>query len=408
MCRIRNVCGEKRLLGANFGLFCGEFYYFCSPKDVKMTSDILYMLLFSANLVFIVTNIYGWLLKRFFVPEAYRHNFHELYPAQHSVANFYLLQLIEVPYLLMVGRPEALFYANGTSLLVFSSYILVMVKGYFFLKTPSPKQLLAFLLPVWACWLAMLLPLFGVVAFTPVFKWTMTGIILALFVIYMFLLDRFRLQVMRHIRELDEDEYSNEDDFPVKFARSIKWLPLILCVILSINFLINDPIVKMLRDIVFTVINVWFAIYTLNPHRKARHLPVELKQKMEQDEEKTTEVKHRLSEAQCQEMEYQLLHLIRDKQLYLDDHLSMNDLIHELHTNKTYLSEVIARSPYESFYKLVNTLRVEHAIQLLNDNPSLKLEQTALSSGFASGSAFSQVFKRIKGISPSEYLHEKA
>ena len=361
-------------------------------------------LLFSANLVFIVTNLYGWLLKRFFVPEAYRNNFHELYPAQKSVANFYLLQLVEVPYLLMIGRPDALFYANGTALLVFSSYIWVMVKGYFFLKMPSPVRRMLLLLPVWLCWLGMLLPLFGIVEFTPTFRWTMTGIILTFYMLYMFMLDRFRQRLIRHIREVDEDEYSNEDDFPVKFAKSIKWLPLILCTFLFVNFLANEPIVKMIRDIVFTVIDVWFAIYTLNPHRKAKKLPMELKQKMEREDDKTSESKYHLSEAQCREMEGMLLTLVRDKQLYLNDHLSMNDLIRELHTNKTYLSEVIARSPYESFYKLVNTLRVEHACQLLKDDSNLKMEQVAFSSGFSSGSIFSQVFKRIKGVSPSEYL----
>lgn len=366
--------------------------------------NMLTLLMFALNLVFIVTNLYGFLLKRFFVPEAYRHNFHELYPAQKSVANFYLLQLTELPYLLMVGRPDALFYANGTALLVFSSYIWVMVKGYFFLKMPSPVRRVLLLLPVWLCWLGLLLPLFGIVEFTPTFKWTMTGIILTFYVLYMAMLDRFRQRLIRHIREVDEDVYSNEEDFPVKFAKSIKWLPLILCTLLFVNFLTNDPIVKMIRDIVFTIIDVWFAIYTLNPHRKAKNLPMELKQKMEQEDDKTPETRYRLSETQCREMEGMLLTLLRDKQLYLDGHLSMNDLIHELHTNKTYLSEVIARSPYESFYKLVNTLRVEHACQLLRDDPSLKMEQVAFTSGFSSGSTFSQVFKRIKGVSPSEYL----
>lgn len=372
-----------------------------------MPSATTYLLFFSANLVFIVTNLYGWLLKRFFVPEAYRRNFHELYPAQRSVANFYLLQVFELPYLLMVGRPEALFYVNGTALLVFSSYILVMVQGYFFLRKPDRRRLLAFLLPVWNCWIALLFPLFGVVAFTPVFKWAMTGIVMALFTVYMVLLDRARREVMRHIQEMDENEYSNEDDFPVKFARSIKWLPLILCVILAINFLINDPIAKMIRDVVFTVIDVWFAIYTLNPHRKVRQLPLDLKQKMEREEDNTTETKYHLSEAQCHEMEQNLLRVLRIKKLYVNDHLSMNDLILELHTNKTYLSEVIARSSYESFYKLINTLRIEHACQLLDANPTLKMEQVGFESGFSSGSAFSQVFKRIKGVSPSEYLHRQ-
>ena len=375
---------------------------------MSIPHDIYTLLMFSVNLVFIVTNLYGWLLKRFFVPEAYRANMHELFPAQQLVANFYLLQLIEVPYLLMVGQPEALFYANGTALLLFSSYMLVMSRNYFFLESPTSFKLVIFLLPVWLCWIAILLPVFGVVEFSVGFHHLMTTIVLVLFVGYMFLLDRFRRQLMLHIRELDEDEYSNEEDFPVTFAMSIKWLPLVISVLLAVNFLINDPYVKMARDIIFTVINVWFAIYTLNPHRKVRQLPKELKQKMEQEFESGGEDhKRHLNEEQIHEMESRLMALIREEKLYLNDHLSMNDLVKRLHTNKTYLSEVISSSEFGSFYQLINTLRIEHACWMLGEDPSLKMEQVALASGFSSGSAFSQVFKRIKGISPSEYLHQK-
>lgn len=96
-----------------------------------MRGDITHILFYSFNLTLIVTNIYGWLLKRFFVPDAYKENVQDLYPAQRSVAQFYLLQLFELPYLLMIGQPEALFYVNGSGLLVFSSFILVMVNRYF-------------------------------------------------------------------------------------------------------------------------------------------------------------------------------------------------------------------------------------------------------------------------------------
>ena len=376
---------------------------------VKMGWNLIDILCFSVNLTFIVTNLYGWVLKRFFVPDAYRNNFHELYPAQRSVSNFYLLQLIEIPYLLMVGRPEALFYANGTAMLVFTSYMLVMVRAYFFLKSPRTGKVLLFLLPVWACWISLLLPLFGFVEFSPVYQHVMIGVVLALFIMYLVFLNRFRVQLVHHIRAIDEDEYSNEDDFPVKFARSIQWLPLTLCLILVTNFLFNDMIVKMIRDIIFTVINVWFAIYTLNPHRKTTQLSMELqkKEEEEQPEEKEAEpTRHRLSDEQRKNMETKMLELVKGEKLYLEDHFTMSDLVKRMNTNKAYLSEVIAQSEYGSFYQLINTLRVDHACWMLGEDPTLKMEQVALSSGFSSGSAFSQVFKRIKGVSPSEYLRK--
>ena len=305
----------------------------------------------------------------------------------------------------MVGRSEALFYANSIAMLVFSSFILVMMRSYFFMTTLSPRKRLLFLFPVWACWVVLLFPLFGIVAFSRTFQWTMTGVVLAFFTMYLILLNRFRLQLMRQIRALDEDEYSNEDDFPAQFARSIKWLPLVLCLILIVNFLLNDPMVKMIRDAVFTVIDVWFIIYTLNPHRKIKELPMELQKKEEEKEENP--VRRRLTEEQRKNMEAKMLDLVKGENLYLKDHFTMSDLVKRMNTNKAYLSEVIALSEYGSFYQLINTLRIEHACWMLGEDPTLKMEQVALASGFSSGSAFSQVFKRIKGISPSEYLKEQ-
>lgn len=370
-----------------------------------MGAETTKLILFGANLVFIVTNLYGWLLKRFYVPEAYRDNLNELYPAQQSVAIFYLLQLFEIPYLLLVGQPQALFYANGTALLLFTSSMLVMLKSYFFPEAPITRRWWLFWLPVGMCWIVLLLPLLKASLLTPMFQRVMTWVVLAVFLGYLFLLNRFRLQLAQRIREIDEDEYSNEEDFPVKFARSIKWLPLLLVILLVATFLSNNVWVKMVRDVLFSVIDVWFILFTLNPHRKLKKMPETLQKDSAKED---APVKYHVSEEQRKELEAKMMKLLQEEKLYLEAHFTMSDLVQRMSTNKTYLSEVIARSEYGSFYQLVNTLRIEHACQLLGEDSNLKMEQVAFSSGFSSGSAFSQVFKRIKGVSPSEYLREKA
>ena len=129
------------------------------------------------------------------MPDAYKGDSNELYPARRSVAGFYLLQLFELPYLIKVCQPEALFYANGAGLLVFSSFMLVMVQRYFFLQTPSLQKRLLFLFPMWACWVALLVPVFKTDLFTPQYQWIMTIVVLVVFVGYMFLIDRFRRQI---------------------------------------------------------------------------------------------------------------------------------------------------------------------------------------------------------------------
>ena len=80
---------------------------------------VTHQLLFAANLTFILTNLYGWLLKWFYKPKAYHEDFNQLFPAYRSVGWLYLLQAFELPYLLHVGQPEALLYVNAFALLVY-------------------------------------------------------------------------------------------------------------------------------------------------------------------------------------------------------------------------------------------------------------------------------------------------
>lgn len=368
-----------------------------------MTYDRLYLIFFSVNLIYVVVALYGWALKVFYVPAAYKEVFGELYPARYSLANMFMMQVIELPFIFFMGRPEVLFCVNASALLFITSYLIVLVKGYFFLDFFNSHRLLKLQYPVIICWIALILPVFGVIEFTPMYKTVMTVVVLMMALGYIVQLDKCRLRLVKEIREIDEDEYSSSADFQVKFAKSIKWLPFLVCVVLIVTFLLNSYYAKMVRDSIFIVINVWFAIVSLNPHRNARKLPKEIKKK-EVSGETVTSTKHRLTDKYCQETEKKLVETIREKKLYLEEHFTMNDLTDIMLINKNYLSEVIARSEYQSFYKLINTMRVEHACEILKADPSAKLELVALESGFLSGSAFSQVFKRLMNVSPKEYI----
>lgn len=91
-----------------------------------------YIYLYTANILFIATNIYGWIIKAFYRAKPYRDNFDNLFPSNRAVWALYLLQIFEIPYLLMIPNAKALFYVNAFSILLFSSLMVVMVDGYFF------------------------------------------------------------------------------------------------------------------------------------------------------------------------------------------------------------------------------------------------------------------------------------
>lgn len=362
------------------------------------------MVLFAVNFAFIITNLYGWLLKRFYVPAPLKEKFDELYPAHRQVAALYLLQLFEVPYLINIGDPAALFYVNGTAVMFFAAYTYVIVKGYFFLDLFSVKRLFMFMLPVILCWLALLLPVFGIVEFTEIYKTVMFCIVSLLSASYIFFLLHFRNRIHSIIMRIDEDEYSNDEDFPLQFAKRVEWLPLSVCTLMYVCFLIDHPTAKLIRDVIFIVTNVWFVYYTLNPHRSTRF---DLAKAMEEEEsEQEEKAQHyRLTEKKCKDIETKMMGKLEEEKLYLAEHFTMSDLAKQMGVNKNYLTEVISRSDYETFYNLINNLRVEYACVVIANNPQMKMEQVALESGFSSGSAFSQIFKRIKGVSPKDFVH---
>lgn len=95
---------------------------------------------------------------------------------------------------------------------------------------------------------------------------------------------------------------------------------------------------------------------------------------------------------------------IVSKELYLDDKLTLTDLAKATDVKAHTLSQVINQSMKTNFYKLINSYRVQHAVDLIEDhNVNWSLERIALESGFSNRVTFSKAFKEIMACTPSEY-----
>lgn len=99
---------------------------------------------------------------------------------------------------------------------------------------------------------------------------------------------------------------------------------------------------------------------------------------------------------------------IQHKQLYLDEKLSLTDLAKATGIKAHTLSQVINLTMKTSFYKLINTYRIQHAIELI-DNPAMNwtLERIAYESGFSNRVTFSKAFKEVMQCTPTAYKKEK-
>lgn len=103
-----------------------------------------------------------------------------------------------------------------------------------------------------------------------------------------------------------------------------------------------------------------------------------------------------------------LVHLMKEKKLYLTPELTLANVAEELGEHANILSQVINRVEKRNFFDYINKLRVEEFKEkvVVPDNQKFTLLSLAYECGFNSKTSFNRNFKGITGKSPSEYLIE--
>ena len=99
---------------------------------------------------------------------------------------------------------------------------------------------------------------------------------------------------------------------------------------------------------------------------------------------------------------------IEKKKPYLNHNFSKSDLLIELKLSPKELNDIFEQITKKSFPAYKNTLRVEHAKNMLKngDADKLTMDGIGLNSGFASRSSFYSIFKAETGYTPVEYVEK--
>ena len=92
---------------------------------------------------------------------------------------------------------------------------------------------------------------------------------------------------------------------------------------------------------------------------------------------------------------------------YLNSELTVQDVCEELHTNRTYISELMSENFKMSFRDYIGLLRISEAKRLLREGPSRTIEDIAADAGFSSSSQFVKKFKEITGTTPRAWLADQ-
>ncbi len=167
--------------------------------------------------------------------------------------------------------------------------------------------------------------------------------------------------------------------------------------------------------VVFIVLSFSLLLYRKYRELKERNLMlyrknVEMLEKESEDRISPKEKKNSVSSSMlADDYKQAVLQRIRQvmnesKEIYQPD-FSLSRLSELVESKRSYVSTILNEN-YDSFYAMLNEVRVKEACRRFNDTEhygSLSIEAICTDLGFKSRSNFNNVFKRITGLTPSEY-----
>jgi len=213
--------------------------------------------------------------------------------------------------------------------------------------------------------------------------------------------------------------YSFTDD-----ALKLRWLWYLtwsMLIVASIALFINCVIVffdiadwVQLRLYVMTIVAVWvffLGYYSVRKTPFYRSYPVAGMDTLDDDDEATEKYeKTRLRDEEIQPMKEKLMHYLHEEKPYFNKNLSIGELASAIDVQPYQLSQLINGTLGQTFFELINSLRVEEVQQRFFDPQynHFTLPGIAMDCGFNSKASFNRIFKQITGQTPTEFIKSKS
>jgi AraC-like DNA-binding protein len=207
---------------------------------------------------------------------------------------------------------------------------------------------------------------------------------------------------------LIDNNFSNSESINLNWLKSLIWgvgiLFLVITVLvitkdlLGIDFAFNPDIIIYSTMILGILLLGYFGI---------RHQNIFTDNIIVETTSKESYYKSGLKEDQAKMIHHRLLQIMEKEKPYLKPKLSLTNLAYLVDTSPNHLSQIINQFEQQNFNDFVNQYRVEEFIHLATENDQYSYLALALEAGFNSKSTFNKLFKKQKGMTPSQFLAQK-
>ena len=363
-------------------------------------------ILFCASLaVYVATSVFIAMVRWGHRCEPYGRHMDYYYPAWREVIFCFLANVLMVPALFLPEESDAILQLRLMLILASPFFCAVLMFSYFgkTLKVDNwraPVYILAVPLGIVAVIATVLAFIPGPQMDRSFCQWFFTiGGVLAVACLACFVI-AFRM-VTRALRRFNEENYSNPDDFPGKFASRIIWVPALNLAVSWVAAFIGTKPVLSVSLLALSVLGVLFLIGALSPHRdmdveqlETECVPAQPGADPASEEESEAESDVVLSPERQEEMVRAIRHYVEDEQAYLNSHLTLTELARSIGINRGYVSAVM-NSRLGGFFAYVNNCRYAHVARLRVEHPDMPVGELIDVSGFGSRSTYYSIRKRL-------------
>lgn len=225
----------------------------------------------------------------------------------------------------------------------------------------------------------------------------------------------YTLVILKRYYKKIENYYSDIEKMNLNWVMKITSLSFIVLAFWCISFwfvhlgIISKSPVNMAFNItMFIIINFITAYYLINqPEIFKQNLEMnqEIDDKPEIKSAAEKYAKQSIDERMQDEYMTNLESIMNEKKPYLDENITIKDLAEVMGIPSHHLSIVINNKLNKNFYTFINEYRIKESLEILKDpdNSDANILSIAFKSGFNSKSTFNSTFKKITGLTPSEY-----
>ncbi|MGE8554808.1 MAG: helix-turn-helix domain-containing protein [Chryseobacterium jejuense] len=222
-------------------------------------------------------------------------------------------------------------------------------------------------------------------------------------------------KIRKHQKRI-ETISSNTENIDLQWLIKLSFL-LFVTIIITVGYeLFNTFVYKMHQHLVMDLLFLFILystlyyvlrqkeIYPVNKSQREELLSIELENETEE-----TSRKKIIPDDEFESLKQRLITVMETGKPYLDGELNLLKLSDLIQINAHQLSYLLNTGFQENFFYFVNKYRVEHAKKMLTDSSFHKLSilGIAFESGFNSKTAFNTIFKKMTGMTPTEFRKEQ-